>query len=208
MARRAVGTRRGLLGRLEDGAPRPVAGGCRRLVNALGTFPPVSSGTRPGAEGSRGATPPAQSVLFSDLETPASSEAVIASRSAVRGSTIVHLAANRPRASCRARWIAVPAGSRALPPVGSLLRVRARRWRLGRLLRVHLRPSTPTSRRVRLRLGPWTVNADVPNGCGNAVLGDGRCLDYRVRVAGGSVGVQMMGIPRHEGDQVVSSIPI
>ena len=58
------------------------------------------------------------------------------------------------------------------------------------------------------RLGPWTVNADVPNGCGNAVLGDGRCLDYRVRVAGGSVGVQMMGIPRHEGDQVVSSIPI
>lgn len=57
-------------------------------------------------------------------------------------------------------------------------------------------------------VGPWTVNTDVPDGCGNAVLGGGRCLDYSVDVEGGSIGVQMMGIPRSEGDQVVQSIPV
>jgi hypothetical protein len=58
------------------------------------------------------------------------------------------------------------------------------------------------------RLGPWTITADVQAGCSNAVLGDGRCLGYSVAVSGGQVGVQMMGIPRTEGDRVVQSIPV
>lgn len=57
------------------------------------------------------------------------------------------------------------------------------------------------------RLGPWTINADAP-GCYNAVLGTGRCLDYHAKVSGGSIGVQMMGIPRSEGDKLVQSIPV
>jgi len=57
-------------------------------------------------------------------------------------------------------------------------------------------------------LGPWKITADEPGGCGNAVLGSGRCLDYRVKVEGGVVGVQMMGLDRSEGDRVVLSIPV
>jgi hypothetical protein len=58
------------------------------------------------------------------------------------------------------------------------------------------------------RVGPWTVTADVAGGCGNAVLGSGRCLEYHAMVPGGSIGVQMMGLPRSIGDRVVQSIPV
>jgi hypothetical protein len=58
------------------------------------------------------------------------------------------------------------------------------------------------------RLGPWVITADVPNGCSNAALGQGRCLEYHAKVPGGSVGVQMMGIDRAAGDRIVGSIPL
>lgn len=58
------------------------------------------------------------------------------------------------------------------------------------------------------RMGAWTVMVSGPNACGNAVLGSGRCIEYHAPVDGGSIGVQMMGIPRSDGDRIVRSIPI
>jgi hypothetical protein len=57
-------------------------------------------------------------------------------------------------------------------------------------------------------MGSWRVEASGPRGCGNAVLGSGACIDYHARVDGGSIGVQMMGVPRSQGDRVVQSIPL
>ena len=57
-------------------------------------------------------------------------------------------------------------------------------------------------------VGPWTVTADLADGCGNAVLGEGRCLSYVANADDGIVIVSMMGIDRPEGDQIVRSIPL
>src|SRR5262245_47274123 len=59
------------------------------------------------------------------------------------------------------------------------------------------------------RVGPWVVTEmSGPKDCFNAVLGRGRWITYEGRVEGGHLGVQMMGIPRSEGDRIVQSIPI
>ena len=58
------------------------------------------------------------------------------------------------------------------------------------------------------RVGAWTVTVDAPKACGNAVLGDARCLGYLANAEGGiTVIVQMMGLDRAEGDEIVLSIP-
>lgn len=48
---------------------------------------------------------------------------------------------------------------------------------------------------------------DSPGECGNEVLGDARCLGHVANVVGGTLVVQMMGIDRAEGDEIVLSIP-
>ena len=58
------------------------------------------------------------------------------------------------------------------------------------------------------RMGAWVVNVSGPRDCGNSVLGSSRCIDYHAEVDGGSVGVQMMGLERAEGDRIVESIPL
>jgi hypothetical protein len=59
------------------------------------------------------------------------------------------------------------------------------------------------------RVGPWVVTDESgPKDCFNAILGPGRCIYYAGSVDGGHIGVQMMGIPRREGDRIVQSIPI
>jgi hypothetical protein len=59
------------------------------------------------------------------------------------------------------------------------------------------------------RIGPWVVTEmSGPRDCFNAVLGHARCINYAGRVEGGHIGVQMLGIPRSEGDRIVRSIPI
>jgi hypothetical protein len=57
------------------------------------------------------------------------------------------------------------------------------------------------------KVGDWTVTADAPGECGNAELGSARCLVYHVFVDEGTLGVQMMGLERAEGDEIVLSIP-
>jgi hypothetical protein len=57
-------------------------------------------------------------------------------------------------------------------------------------------------------MGPWVVEVSGPSECFNAVLGSGRCLNYHAAVDGGSLGVQMMGLERAEGDKIVQSIPL
>jgi hypothetical protein len=51
------------------------------------------------------------------------------------------------------------------------------------------------------------VTTDAPGQCGNAVLGEARCLGYFANVEGGTLIVEMMGIGRGEGDEIVLSIP-
>ena len=55
-------------------------------------------------------------------------------------------------------------------------------------------------------LGDWVVEESGIHDCGNAVLGDGRCLRYRTVTEGVSVEVFMMGIERNEGDGIVLSV--
>jgi len=64
-----------------------------------------------------------------------------------------------------------------------------------------------TSPRVGTKVGDWVVTAGEPGGCGNAVLGPARCLEYHARVDEGTVGLRMMGMDRVEGDVIVLSIP-
>jgi hypothetical protein len=54
----------------------------------------------------------------------------------------------------------------------------------------------------------WFLTVDVPGGCGNAVLGRGRCLRYMTIVEDGTIWVQMIGLDRSEGDPIVYSIPV
>lgn len=54
-------------------------------------------------------------------------------------------------------------------------------------------------------VGQWRVIADA-NGCGNAVLGRGRCLDYQTKIDHHIITVQMMGLERPQGDRIVTSI--
>ena len=56
------------------------------------------------------------------------------------------------------------------------------------------------------RLGDWVVNESGPHDCGNAVLGDGRCLRYYAVLDGRRVEVFMMGVERSDGDPIVLSI--
>ena len=58
------------------------------------------------------------------------------------------------------------------------------------------------------RVGQWTVTADVPDSCGNNVMGTGTCLSYTAVVAGGTYHLQMMGIDREEGDRIARSFPL
>ena len=55
-------------------------------------------------------------------------------------------------------------------------------------------------------VGQWRVIADAANGCGNAVLGRGRCLDYQTKIDHHVITVQMMAVDRAEGDRIVRSI--
>jgi hypothetical protein len=57
-------------------------------------------------------------------------------------------------------------------------------------------------------VGAWVVQQSKPKACGNAVLGEAMCLEYRGRVADGAIGVQMMGLSRPDGDRIVRSIPL
>ena len=55
-------------------------------------------------------------------------------------------------------------------------------------------------------VGPWVVEEDVPGGCGNAVLGEARCLRYSTSTPGGLFSLSMMGLDRDEGDRIALSI--
>ena len=55
-------------------------------------------------------------------------------------------------------------------------------------------------------VGRWRVIADAANGCGNTVLGRGRCLDYQTKIGHHVITVQMMGVERPAGDRIVRSI--
>jgi len=55
--------------------------------------------------------------------------------------------------------------------------------------------------------GDWFVTVDAPGGCGNAVLGTGRCLRYMAIVDDGTILVSMIGLDRAEADPIVFSIP-
>lgn len=56
------------------------------------------------------------------------------------------------------------------------------------------------------RVGPWSLTADVPNGCFNVVLGKSRCLDYVAVADDGIISLAMMGLDREEGDRIALSI--
>jgi hypothetical protein len=57
------------------------------------------------------------------------------------------------------------------------------------------------------RVGAWTLT-ESGKGCGNAVLGSGRCLVYELRLSTESMVVQALGLSRRLGDRVVLSIPL
>ncbi len=57
-------------------------------------------------------------------------------------------------------------------------------------------------------VGRWTVTFDVPDGCGNAILGMGRCLGYQATASSGAVSVEAIGLDRSAGDRIVQSIPL
>jgi hypothetical protein len=54
----------------------------------------------------------------------------------------------------------------------------------------------------------WTVTVDVADGCGNAILGMGRCLGYQAPASPGIVGIQAMGLERIVADRIALSIPL
>lgn len=59
----------------------------------------------------------------------------------------------------------------------------------------------------RASVGPWVVGTDVPDGCGNAILGeDESCLRYSTVTADGLLSLAMMGLDRSEGDRIALSI--
>ncbi len=61
------------------------------------------------------------------------------------------------------------------------------------------------------RVGDWFVT-DKPGACGNAVLGDARCLWYFTQPESAGIRVQlsvtMMGVSRRTGDAIVRSIAV
>jgi len=57
------------------------------------------------------------------------------------------------------------------------------------------------------RVGDWILLVNEPRDCGNAVLGQARCLGYRASVESGTLGIQMMGVHPSIGDRIVRSIP-
>ena len=59
---------------------------------------------------------------------------------------------------------------------------------------------------VRPSVGPWIVEADEPDECGNAVLGTGRCLRYSASTTEGLLTLAMMGLDRENGDRIALSI--
>jgi hypothetical protein len=73
---------------------------------------------------------------------------------------------------------------------------------------IDLRRSTSSDLGSGQRVGPWTVAAGGPGDCGNLILGPAQCISYRTVVEGGSLSIQMMGIPRSDGDRIVGSIPL
>ena len=58
------------------------------------------------------------------------------------------------------------------------------------------------------QVGPWVVESDRPEACGNYVMGMGRCIGYTAAVSDGVVSVQTIGLSREEADALVLSIPL
>lgn len=56
------------------------------------------------------------------------------------------------------------------------------------------------------RVGRWTLTVDAPGECGNNILGMSRCLTYHAAVSGGTLGLQMVGLERSDGDRIAESI--
>ncbi|MEX0984691.1 MAG: hypothetical protein WD096_06530 [Actinomycetota bacterium] len=56
------------------------------------------------------------------------------------------------------------------------------------------------------QVGPWSLVTDVAGGCGNEVLGQGRCLAYAASTEDGLIAIEMMGLEREEGDRIALSI--
>jgi hypothetical protein len=56
------------------------------------------------------------------------------------------------------------------------------------------------------KLGDWVVEESGIHDCGNAVLGDGRCLRYNAVSGGIRIEVFMMGIERDEADGIALSV--
>jgi hypothetical protein len=52
------------------------------------------------------------------------------------------------------------------------------------------------------------VRYDLPKACGNAVMGQGRCIGYEIAVDEGAIGVQTIGLSRIAADRLVESIPL
>ena len=56
-------------------------------------------------------------------------------------------------------------------------------------------------------VGAWSVIYDKTKACGNAVLGEGRCIGYSAGTEDGSLAMQFIGLPRPVADNVVRSVP-
>jgi len=56
------------------------------------------------------------------------------------------------------------------------------------------------------QVGPWSLVADDADGCGNAILGKGRCLGYAASNQDGLLRIGMTGLDRAEGDRIALSI--
>lgn len=65
--------------------------------------------------------------------------------------------------------------------------------------------SDPGGQDPQASVGPWVVEVDKPAACGNAVLGEARCLRYSTSTTDGLLTLAMMGLDRAEGDRIALS---
>lgn len=77
-----------------------------------------------------------------------------------------------------------------------------------RELKVSFSPSGMPEPSSGPRVGGWTVTYDVPDACGNAILGMGRCTGYQAVTLPGVVSVQAIGLDRVQSDRIALSIPL
>jgi len=79
-----------------------------------------------------------------------------------------------------------------------------------RMVRVSFMPSGDpmVSSKGVDQVGPWVVEYDKAEACGNYIMGMGRCIGYTAAVGDGVVGVQTIGLSRGEADALVRSIPL